>query len=460
MNTNLPFHASHEFFEIVHKHTNTYLERTTHLNFFMNAPEKSPVVEDALITYRKGGETIEDGAYGPYNVKILKNFRGDAWYAGQNADTFAWYAMAIWAKKELGHYPPLPRAGSTKPKKPPRRGDGSSFNRAEEHPEESSDLVDEEIPDQSVEGFSIPGCGDKFDVDDKVIPVLNVSCVPNASVIPSTVFSSDDNRIYNIFCGATINNHNQLHWMANIYGNPTGNSPPKSKAKRESRVRVKRNNSPGEFLDWEFKLDWEPTVPFNPDDCFLDCSAAFAILAAPSECSQMGDSKDLMSMSGQVDVGCGIYGYMVVGISSPPPPPSPPAPPAPPPKSKALSIILQNYIYEAANENSWLFFTTSIGVSVLCHSDKDAISKAKTADDPSLVENPPWPGGIFPLKLDGMDCDYKNDGTNPGALWCNNGGDNKVIACQQDDLRWSGKENECETGLWHISQHPVVFCEW
>jgi hypothetical protein len=100
----------------------------------MNAPEKSPFIEDALITYKKDGRNQEEGAYGPYNVKALRNYRGDGWYPGQNADTFAWYAMALWAKKEVGHYPPLPRAGTTKPVRALRRGDGSPFTMAEEYP--------------------------------------------------------------------------------------------------------------------------------------------------------------------------------------------------------------------------------------------------------------------------------------------------------------------------------------
>ncbi|KAF2012502.1 hypothetical protein BU24DRAFT_352076, partial [Aaosphaeria arxii CBS 175.79] len=104
-----------------------FFHEITHLNYFMNAPEKSPFIDDALITYKSKEGTVEEGAYGPYNVKVLRNFRGDAWYAGQNADTFAWYAMAMWAKKEIGRYPHLPAAGSKKPTKAPRRGDGTPF---------------------------------------------------------------------------------------------------------------------------------------------------------------------------------------------------------------------------------------------------------------------------------------------------------------------------------------------
>lgn len=72
------------------------------------------------------------------------------------------------------------------------------------------DLTGEEVPDDPVEGFSIPGCGDKFEVDDKEILMLNVGCVDNASVIPSSVFSSNGNKVYNTFYSGALNNHNQL----------------------------------------------------------------------------------------------------------------------------------------------------------------------------------------------------------------------------------------------------------
>jgi hypothetical protein len=83
-----------------------FFHEITHLNYFMNAPEKSPVVEDVHIEYKIGGKWERIGAYGSYNVRVLRNYRGNAQYPAQNADTYAWYAMALWAKNEIGHYPP------------------------------------------------------------------------------------------------------------------------------------------------------------------------------------------------------------------------------------------------------------------------------------------------------------------------------------------------------------------
>jgi len=52
----------------------------THLDYFMNVPDKSPWVDDLIIKYRAGGRTIEEGAYGPYNAKVLRNWQTSGWF--------------------------------------------------------------------------------------------------------------------------------------------------------------------------------------------------------------------------------------------------------------------------------------------------------------------------------------------------------------------------------------------
>lgn len=293
-----------------------FLHEVTHLNYFMNAPAKSPVVDDAYIAYKDtDGKTQNEVAYGPYNVKVLRNYRGDAWYPGQNADTFAWYAMAMWAKKEIGHYPPLPTTGGKKPTKAPRRGDGTSFTKSELYQEDSSDVTGDETDHTPAPGFTIPGCSDIQLVDDIVLPVLNVSCVDAASSIPSGVFSSSSNRVYDEFCRGAYNNHNELQWTADAFGNLVGGLPLRTDAKRALRIYKKRDGKPEQYTNWHFKLDWVPNLPLDSDTCFLDCPTAFETLAATPLCSQKGDTKNLMSMSGQIDVGCGSYGYTVEGVA-------------------------------------------------------------------------------------------------------------------------------------------------
>ncbi|KAH9883147.1 hypothetical protein J1614_000003 [Plenodomus biglobosus] len=145
------------------------------------------------------------------------------------------------------------------------------------------------------------------------------------------------------------------------------------------------------------------------------------------------------------------------GDREPPPKPEPETSPAPPPKTKALSIIFQNYIDPIGNTNTWLFLETDIGVSKLCTDEKEAIHKVDAGGGPGTVDNPPWPGGSFPLTLDGLgDCEYKNDGTNTGSLWCSG----NEIKCQEDSMKAQSGSETCELGDIAISQHPVVFCEW
>jgi hypothetical protein len=147
------------------------------------------------------------------------------------------------------------------------------------------------------------------------------------------------------------------------------------------------------------------------------------------------------------------------GLSSPPPPP-----PAP---TKALSIILQSRsqtpigapYQKAINENQWLFFTTTPGVGVICKAEFNAIHKEKIKDDSkSLVGNPPWPGGTFSLKVDGVKCNYMNNRRNPGALWCD--GRKDPIACYEDGGKSSRKGTVCNGGDFATTQHAVAYCDW
>ncbi|KAF2687475.1 hypothetical protein K458DRAFT_401982 [Lentithecium fluviatile CBS 122367] len=132
--------------------------------------------------------------------------------------------------------------------------------------------------------------------------------------------------------------------------------------------------------------------------------------------------------------------------------------PTPSAKSKALSVIFQNYGDESNYINLWIFITTDIGVSAMCRNSTEAVSVQKAPNDLNLVKNPPWPGGTFEMTIEGLgDCEYKNDGSNTGALWCSGRG----ISCQEDDLRQSGQAQFCPNlDIWGFSHHPVVFCEW
>ena len=257
-----------------------------------------------------------EDTYGPLLSKILRNFRADGWYPGQNADTYAWYAMAMWAQKEIGHYPENPKSRGVKPVAPPRRADGSSLNDPAGPADSSDDSEDTELDYQPSEGFTTPNCGSRMSaVEQPPLPVLNVSCVDASSAVPADVFSSATNQVYSTFCRGTVNNGKQLEWMADVFGNLTGLSPSQhSRVKRFAHLT--RADGPEQYTNWQFKLDWVPEKDStDAAQCYLDCETAFQALAATPQCSQKGDDKNLMSLSGQIDVGCGMYGYTVKGIA-------------------------------------------------------------------------------------------------------------------------------------------------
>jgi hypothetical protein len=121
------------------------------------------------------------------------------------------------------------------------------------------------------------------------------------------------------------------------------------------------------------------------------------------------------------------------------PEPSDPGPtPAPELRNKVLSIIMQSYIDPILSESSWQFFASDYGVSSLCHESREAVLSV-TLDGSPNVNNPPWPGGGFVLpNLDGMYCDYLNDGSNPGALWCHDRTERSkkvMISCREEDRK-------------------------
>lgn len=133
---------------------------------------------------------------------------------------------------------------------------------------------------------------------------------------------------------------------------------------------------------------------------------------------------------------------------------------------KALSIIYQRMRVFGADLNSWLFFPSDYGVSSACRDEKDAIHKSVLA--PGKVDNPPWPGGTYPLRLFGMYCEYKNDGKTAGALFCEDGTPgaqlrSRQIQCKEELTRWSGKAEDCPkpfTFIEKLQHHRVVTCDW
>lgn len=146
------------------------------------------------------------------------------------------------------------------------------------------------------------------------------------------------------------------------------------------------------------------------------------------------------------------------------PPPPPPAPAGP---TKAMTILLEEYAHGTGETTmEWLFFATEYGASATCYAAGQN-SLINPVDGPkdlggdlAQIDNPPNPAGVFKLNAHGEDCEYRNDNTNPGGLFC---GDKKYD-CQDAPERGGGEDASiaCQGGMgleeqWH---HPVISCQW
>ena len=54
----------------------TFFHEVTHLNYFMNAPNESPYVDDLELPFGNKGKRTYRTAYGPDNIKIAANYEG------------------------------------------------------------------------------------------------------------------------------------------------------------------------------------------------------------------------------------------------------------------------------------------------------------------------------------------------------------------------------------------------
>ncbi|XTI88891.1 hypothetical protein V2W45_1398883 [Cenococcum geophilum] len=182
-----------------------FFHEIAHLDYFMNAPASSPPTDDLQITYKHKDGRYTGGAYKPYNCKVLRNWQSSGWFPQRNADSFAFYAMAMWATKEIGRYPYLPRAGTKPPESRPRDSNGNPMLFDDENPDhgdrEGDQDIDNVLNGTAEDSFPLPGCPDRdighaAEVALDPAPVPELDCGNDASSIPSTIFSSDTNRVY------------------------------------------------------------------------------------------------------------------------------------------------------------------------------------------------------------------------------------------------------------------------
>jgi hypothetical protein len=145
---------------------------------------------------------------------------------------------------------------------------------------------------------------------------------------------------------------------------------------------------------------------------------------------------------------------------------APPSASAPIP-GNSLSIAMVSSVNSHAGSadvySTWNFYTTTVGKAVGSCGETEGVKltpeegstkvelPAEVAGD---TDNPPWPGGSFKLSIEGVECEYKNDGTNPGRLFC----PNKEISCTEDSMM-SKKEGALKCGD-RVSLKAVVYCDF
>ncbi|RYP00514.1 hypothetical protein DL764_006483 [Monosporascus ibericus] len=145
-----------------------FLHEITHLDYFMNAgpgdENKSPYVSDLEIRYTDRGSTGWHEAYGPYNARVLTNYRDpdpqySGYYTQRNADNYAWFALAKYVEGKIGGYPDLPRAGRKKPLEEPRDAATHGPPQRRDVDDGIVEARDEDDPPEDMPEY--PGCGDR-----------------------------------------------------------------------------------------------------------------------------------------------------------------------------------------------------------------------------------------------------------------------------------------------------------
>lgn len=134
-----------------------------------------------------------------------------------------------------------------------------------------------------------------------------------------------------------------------------------------------------------------------------------------------------------------------------------------PSKGMALSIAMVTNVAprHGVSDSQLKFYTTKVGQAFGSCGETEGEeiphdSTYKPVGDgrgPSTM-NPPWPGGIFKLNIEGEACEYKCDGTNAGRLFC----PKKEIACHEDSLK-SKEEGMLRCNGYRLS-HAVVYCDF
>jgi hypothetical protein len=141
------------------------IHEITHLDYFMDAPKKVPLVWDLEVYHNKKWKL----AYGPWAAKKTARYiePGENFWSGyfsqRNADNFAWFAMAKYIESQIGFYPTEPKVFQRLQTMPRNSLDGQVPDSVE------FPVITEEEEEESEEGEDAPwpdtnrgGCPDRM----------------------------------------------------------------------------------------------------------------------------------------------------------------------------------------------------------------------------------------------------------------------------------------------------------
>ncbi|KAH5350513.1 hypothetical protein HBI48_165330 [Parastagonospora nodorum] len=122
-----------------------------------------------------------------------------------------------------------------------------------------------------------------------------------------------------------------------------------------------------------------------------------------------------------------------------------------------MRTIVSPHIGGASVENSWRFFNTNVGRAVGCDQNNSDLVEEVMPEGPSDPKLPSnfdstnlsWPAGEFKLQIAGQECYYRNNGKNPGRLFCSD----REIECKEEDAKGKGGEKCNAYTTWYAAVH-------
>lgn len=144
-------------------------------------------------------------------------------------------------------------------------------------------------------------------------------------------------------------------------------------------------------------------------------------------------------------------------ICAPPLEEEPESEPEPEPTGPTKQLAVLGAYVPGAPTMDWLFLEADYEQGVECREDFLRPFETVPWDESGTT----YPGGTkeLDLEIDGEVCEYRNDGDDPGALWCGE----RVIGCLNDPADKDPNDVNAEKGEYQCGDYtrqPVFVCPW